>query len=162
MEMGLGYEAAAAHGAAVAPPTDERDQARDDHREQEDLIATIQRLELRCGSLEEEVDALRAGLKRSPVPVGLFGLTDTEATILGILLKADRVRVKSFYAILYFGTEIDRDGDVVRVFIRKIRKKIAPFSIEIQSAKGAGYALPGGSKAILNNLIAEHRQKESA
>ena len=123
-------------------------------------------------ALEEENEALRmrlADLERefgfhNTVPL-IFGLTSSEAKVLGILGARDVASKNQIMTALM----ADRGGDeepelkIVDVFVCKMRKKLTPFGVVIDTVWGRGYRLtPDNKKKVANYLAAEGREEDAA
>lgn len=116
----------------------------------DDLIA---RLEAENDDLRDRVRALEGVLFgeswRSPVE---FGLTGTEARILGMLVEHGRMTK----AVLMFGLYEDRiDGGpepkILDVLVCKIRAKLKPFGLSVMTHWGEGYGLDDEARAALKH-----------
>lgn len=113
-------------------------------------------------TLQEENDELRekvrqleellaAGVLRIPRE---FGLTGTEETILGVLLSHEMGTVDQFLHALYYGRGDDSPGgNIVNVYICRLRKKLGEYGIEIKTVWGRGYSLTKDSKAIIRQMF---------
>jgi len=119
------------------------------------------RLEIRCGILEEEADALRRELGVGLVPAGFLGLSGLEAALLAMLLQGDEVRRSAAYSALYASRDKKARGSVVGAMISRMREKLKPHGIEIQNIYAHGYRLPGGSKAIIRSLLEQREHGEA-
>lgn len=81
-------------------------------------------------------------------------LTTHEAALVGHLLARDICTKQSCLAAT---SAVDILGDqpdikIIDVYICKVRKKLAPFGIEIVTRWGVGYAMPAESKKILREM----------
>jgi DNA-binding response OmpR family regulator len=108
------------------------------------LRATVSALEEENAQLREEIAQLRATQAdlawRAPIE---FRLTPSEETLLGRLAKGGRVHKEQLYQALY-SARIDTDPPeikIVDVLICKLRGKLKPFDLEIETDRGFGYAL---------------------
>jgi two-component system, cell cycle response regulator CtrA len=111
--------------------------------------------EARAKVLEAENDELRAriaeleealGLAAQPTP--MFGLTSQEAVMFGVLLKTASRRKATFMTAIY-SVEADDPPDekILHVMICKMRKKLEPFGIKIDTSSGEGFSMAEESKA---------------
>lgn len=119
--------------------------------------AYVETLERENGELRERIALLEEQLGiRFETPLCL-NLTSQEARLFGILLKRDLV-TKQIAMIALYGHKPDCDEaeiKIVDVFVCKLRKKLAPFSIVIETQWGQGYFLGPRSKEIARALLPE-------
>lgn len=92
----------------------------------------------------------------APLSPYAWRLTPSEDCILACLLARETATRDQIMDALYE----DRNGDepaegVLGVFLCKLRKKLKPLEISIQTRYGVGWALSPEAKAILRRLIAE-------
>lgn len=111
-------------------------------------------------TLEEENEKLRERVIELEEMLGMtldaplnFGLTAHEAKVLGLLSKVTMATKEMIMSTLYF----DRPNDmpeikIVDVFICKMRRKLEPFEISIETVWGRGYSLAKEGKT----KIAQH------
>jgi two-component system cell cycle response regulator CtrA len=118
--------------------------------------------EARAKLLEAENDELRARIAEleeelglAAQPPSLFGFTSQEAAIFGVLLKTANPRKSTFMTALY-GDEADDPPEekIIDVMICKMRKKLVPFGIMIETSWGEGFSMPEASKARARELMA--------
>ena len=114
--------------------------------------------------LEQENDALRARVRILEELSGAnfeappqFCLTRNEAVIFGTLLKQRLVLRTSLMEALYFHKQDEADIKIVDVWVCKMRKKLKPWGIEIETQWGQGYFLPAASKVIAQGLLDQAR-----
>lgn len=103
--------------------------------------------------LEERVRQLEGVLKDdSWVPAG-WGLTAIETTIINVLLKRSIATKEAIHAALY-GDDDDGGPDekIIDVHICKLRPKISPFGLSIDTVWGQGFRLPPDSFAVLDAM----------
>jgi two-component system cell cycle response regulator CtrA len=120
------------------------------------LLAEIARLE---GQVEMLQDAL--GMTKEPF-LGL-GLTPAEHRLLGIFEARGLVTKEAAMLALY----ADRPNEepeikIIDVFVCKLRRKLKPLGIEIETKWGHGYQLADASKKLLAQMRADLRQPEAA
>lgn len=109
--------------------------------------------------LTERVRQLEAGLASTggqhSVPLE-FHLTGRETKILQALMSRIEVTKEALMMEVY-GDRYHEDDlpeiKIVDVFVCKIRKKLRPFKIDIETRWGRGYALPPESKALINAML---------
>ncbi|XUM21031.1 helix-turn-helix domain-containing protein [Bradyrhizobium oligotrophicum S58] len=107
--------------------------------------------------LERENDMLRERVRQleellgfyCPVPLE-FQLTRSEAAVFGALLAREVVTNDTLMAALYRDCARDEaDPDVFKVFVHKVRKKLKPFGLTIETIWGTGYRLTAASKTMV-------------
>lgn len=84
-------------------------------------------------------------------------LTGKEAQIMGILLKRERPNLEAFMSILYgalAAADDAPDEKIIDVLICKMRQKLEPFDIQIETLWGAGYYLTSFTKKKIKALVA--------
>lgn len=101
-------------------------------------------------ALRERVAALEAvliGEKRLPVE---WRLTGSEARVFGVIASRELATKDAIHAALY-GLDIDGGAEekIVDVFVCKIRKKLAPFGINIRTEWGRGWFIDPAERAAL-------------
>lgn len=102
----------------------------------------IQALEDRVAILEEAL-----GLAYQPSPLCRF--TPTERRLVGVLLKTTRASSIRIETALYAHANNPPTTNNVKVHIHRIRKKLAPLSVQICTDWGFGYWIPAEQKARL-------------
>lgn len=105
-----------------------------------------------------KVAELEAALARAldiPKVPRIFRLTKHETHVLECLLaraQASREQIQDFLYQLMPDGDDEPDIKIVDVFIHKVRKKLAPWKIEIMTEWGLGYRLTGESRDIIRDL----------
>lgn len=116
---------------------------------------TIKRLEERIRDLE----AALAQLTNAPKVPLVLKLTPCETRALEVLLRRHSASkeqlLAEMYAHRYHGDDLP-EIKIVDVFICKLRRKLAPHGIKIETRWGAGYTLPMESRVALDHM----RRKE--
>ena len=96
---------------------------------------------LRCMVAE-----LKAALAPAyPLPEG-WNLTKTEEKIVRLCIARERATYGAILALLYTGKK-PRNHNISSVFVNKIRKKLRPFGIELESIAGRCLSLPASVRA---------------
>lgn len=105
----------------------------------DDLVAILRD---RVATLEERVRQLEDALTPPwAVPVE-WRLTSAEARVFAHLMTREMATKESIMAALYSDRADDQiEPKIVDVFVCKIRKKLRPFGIQIDTVWGKGYAL---------------------
>lgn len=94
--------------------------------------------------LRERVASLEAVLvETSPLPIE-WRLTMQETRVFGVLVNRELATKEAIMAGLYFDRGADEVAEpkIVDVFVCKMRRKLRPFGVEVQTIWGQGYALP--------------------
>lgn len=117
------------------------------------LIAQLQALIER---LEAENDALRRALQPVRALPRWLGLSPTEEAIVSLLMTRDRVSYAQIYDVLYVGKENygDVNPKIMNVWICKIRKKLKPHAIDIETMWSIGLSMPVASRDRLKAFLA--------
>lgn len=113
-----------------------------------DLAARLETVEAENDVLRERIAILEEQLgARLPAPV-CFGLSGSEARVFGHLYTREMATKNSIMAILYQSMGRDEaEPKIVDVFVCKLRKKLKPFGVAIETVWGNGYAMPAAAKA---------------
>lgn len=101
--------------------------------------------------LRERVAALEAILMDCVRPPVEWRLTGQESRVFGVLVNREMATKGAIMAALYSerATEDEvAEPKIVDVFICKIRKKLRPFRVEIETVWGQGYALSSETRAL--------------
>ena len=118
-------------------------------------------------ALEAENDLLREKIRALEETLGIrleapliLQLTGQESKMFGVLFKRELVTKELAMDVLY-GHRPDGDLEpeikIVDVFVCKMRKKLKPFDIAIETVLGRGYRLPATSKAAAAHLLEQAR-----
>ncbi len=93
--------------------------------------------------LEERIRQLEDILSPRSVPVRVeWRLTQSEARVFSHLTTREQATKQSIMLAMYSDRiDVEPEIKIVDVFVCKLRKKLKPFGIEIQTVWGAGYAL---------------------
>jgi DNA-binding response OmpR family regulator len=117
-------------------------------------------------ALEAENEQLREKIARLEETLGtrietpmVLRLTGQEAKMFGILLKRELVTKQQALDVLYghLPPEDEAEAKIVDVFVCKMRKKLTPWQIEIETVWGRGYRMPAQSKAAAAALLEQAR-----
>jgi two-component system cell cycle response regulator CtrA len=114
--------------------------------------------------LEQENEELRARVRMLEELTGAnfdappqFGFTRNEVIIFGLLLKNKLVLRSSMMGALYFHKQDEAEIKIVDVWVCKMRRKLKPYGIVIETQWGQGYFIPAESKAIAQSLLDQAR-----
>lgn len=92
-------------------------------------------------ALRERVASLTASLvDRKSVTPHAWGLSPTEKTIFGMLLKRDEVTKDAILTVLY-GNDGPSKSRVLDAFMAKLRRKTKSYGVKIRTIHDVGYAL---------------------
>lgn len=119
----------------------------------DDYVASIER---ENDELRERVAALEGQLGMLFDAPLVLELTGQEARIFGMLLRRDVLTKDAAMLGLYGHRNADEEAEpkIIDVFICKMRKKLTPFGIAIETIWGRGYRMPAVSKAAAQALVA--------
>lgn len=101
--------------------------------------------------LRERVAALEAILMDCYRPPIEWRLTGQEARVFGVLVNREMASKDAIMAGLYAERATEEETPeikIVDVFICKLRKKLKPFDVEIETVWGQGYALNAETRAM--------------
>ncbi len=126
-----------------------------------DLAARLEVVEKENDILRERLAAVEKILFASgfsSVPIE-WRLTGSEARIFGTLMSRDLASKETLMTALYYG-RLDDDPDIkiVDLFICKLRKKLKPFGIPIETVWGNGYRLSAQTKSAFRALSASTQE----
>jgi two-component system cell cycle response regulator CtrA len=125
-----------------------------------DYVAT---LEAENEELREKVLQLEEmlGLAFDAPPV--LELTGKEAKVFGFLMKVPMATKQAIMNALYFD-RIDKEPEIkiVDVFICKLRAKLSPHQLAIETVWGQGYCMPAETKARAQQLIEQFQGMQAA
>lgn len=126
-----------------------------------DHLARIEALEAEIERLRDQLDAARAALGAHIEPWFGLGLTAHESLAFGALYKRDMLtKDQLVHAIYASRTDDPPEIKIIDVLIYKIRKKIMPFGIQIQTVWGQGYRMDPLSKQKAASFVAERVNTE--
>lgn len=116
-----------------------------------DVAARLEAVELDNERLREQIARLEAAMGLGFIAPLEWNLTQAEARVMGALTTRDLLTKDAAMAVLYrdFGRE-EPEIKIVDVFICKIRKKVAPFGIRIETMWGQGYYLTAEHRAAVS------------
>lgn len=117
-------------------------------------------------ALETENEMLRERCRLLEAMVGItfesppmFGFTRAESIIFGVLMKSKLATKQNLMLALYHNrTQDEAEIKVVDVWVCKMRRKLRPYEIEIETQWGQGYYFSAASKARAASLL----QQENA
>lgn len=115
-----------------------------------DIAARLEVVEEENALLRERVAELERVLGITLDAPLEWGLTGQESRVMGALIARPLVTKDVAMAALYrdFGRD-EPEPKIIDVFICKIRKKVRPFGIEIETVWGQGYRIPADQRAAL-------------
>lgn len=103
--------------------------------------------------LKERIRQLEAMLGQTFDAHRKFGLTKAETKILGVLARVQVASRDAIHSLLYFDRPNDvPDINIVNCFICKLRKKLRPHGIAIETDRNSGYFLSSATKAKLAEI----------
>lgn len=134
----------------------------------ESAKARIAALEERVIELEGQVEKLTSAiLGQAPMAFMALGLTPHETGILGALMARPETRTKSQLMDALYGlrmTDEEPDQKIIDVFVCRLRRKLKPFGIKIETAWGQGYRLSAEDRqrVLALNTNAKPTQQKDA
>lgn len=114
----------------------------------------VRRLEDEVATLRERVAALGQLLHGGFVPPLEWDLTVAEAGIIGVLMTRAIASKEAIMVLLYGDRANSADTKICDIFVCKIRRKLAPYGITIETAWGRGWWLAPETKARIRTWIA--------
>ena len=119
-----------------------------------DLAARLEAVEDENDLLRERVKQLEEVLGFRFLPPAIWGLTGSEAAVVGCLLARDLATKEALHlATQRSGADEPSEPKIVDVYICKVRKKLRRFGIEITTRWGVGYELTPEMKAHARTFI---------
>lgn len=125
-----------------------------------DVDARVEALEAENQRLRDQVTALQDALGqteafRTPAE---WRLTASEATVFASLYGRESCSKEQLMHALYEpGVDDEPNIKIVDVFICKLRKKLTPYGVAIETIWGRGYRMTAQTKARVQALIAADR-----
>lgn len=104
----------------------------------------IRRLTAERDELRERIRQLEEKWTEPLVAPGAFGLTPTEGRIVSALMRVDFM---AHERLLVLFPTVSRES--AKVYMSKIRRKLAPYGVELGCLYGAGYLINQDHKHIL-------------
>jgi two-component system cell cycle response regulator CtrA len=108
--------------------------------------------------LRDRIEELERLIGLRTVPPRLWGLTQREAQVLGLLLRRQVMTHAQLFEAIW-GGDSERNIKIVEVVVCKLRAKLRPHGIAIRTEYGAGYFIPPDSKATARARIAAHERE---
>lgn len=120
----------------------------------EDPKDALRRLERAFEELSSRVAVIEAGLAGLVAPlISIFGLTPSEAQVLGYLLKRGATPKASLQMVLY-GLSDEPAPRSLDVVIHKLRRKLQPHGITVSTEGHGVVMLPGNMKSRVAAMLA--------
>ena len=108
--------------------------------------------------LRDRIEELERLIGMRMVPPRLWGLTQREAEVFGILLRRQVMTHAQLFEAIW-GGDSERNDKNVEVVVCKLRAKLRPHGIAIRTEYGVGYFIPPDSKAAARAQIAAHQRE---
>ena len=116
--------------------------------------ARFSAIEEENADLKEKVRYLEEMLAGKEIMPREFRLTGKEEQVVSALLERDVLSKESILSTVYNDRPNDvPDIKIVDVFVCRIRPKLEPYGIKIETVWGHGYTIPAESKAELRGMI---------
>ena len=121
-----------------------------------DVDARVEALEAENERLLDRIEMLEAALGLDVLPPVEWRLTGSEARIFGVLLTREVATKQALLTALNRLHLADEpEIKIIDVFVCKIRKKLAPYGIEVLTRCGVGYYLDAAGKARTRELLGD-------
>ena len=104
----------------------------------------------RIRALEDRVTLLEDALGMNYHAPPAWGLTPCEAAIFGVIMRVPMATFDRLMTAVYAHKSDPPDANVIKVHVHRIRRKIAPYGLTINTAKCVGYWIPEEQKAKLS------------
>jgi len=120
-----------------------------------DVDARLEAMSLEAERLRDRIEVLEHELGiRGFLPPVEWRLTGSEARIFGVLL-ARELPTKALCMAALYSDRIDDEAEIkiVDVYVCKIRAKLKPFGIGIETRWGVGYFLTSETKAAVRAML---------
>ena len=109
-------------------------------------------------TLREQVKLLEEALGAKMPGPSFVHLTTHESRLFGALRSTAFMTKEAILNVMYGGMLEEPNQKIIDVYICKIRRKMAPFGVEIDTVWGRGYCISDVMKARINLLEAECQQ----
>lgn len=117
-----------------------------------DVHARLEAQKEEIARLEERVAYLESALGMDFIAPVEWRLTTKESAVLGVIMAREIAPKNAILLAVY--QEMDQPEEkIVDVFVCKIRKKLEPFGIQIDTLWGRGYYLTVENKAKINKRM---------
>jgi two-component system cell cycle response regulator CtrA len=117
------------------------------------LEADNEQLRARVSELEARVAKLSSAAEFTVMtPVSKFGLTASEGRIFARIVATGFATKDDLHAAICHGKAIEPEPKIVDVYVCKIRAKLEPFEIVIETAHGRGYKIGPESMAKIMSI----------
>lgn len=116
-----------------------------------DVAERLRVVEAENAALRERVAVLERALTGCRTLPLEWGLTGSEGRVVGVLLERELATTDAIMAAIYRNLGKDEaDPKIVDVFICKIRKKLRPYGVAIETVWGRGYGIPAAQRRAIN------------
>jgi len=116
----------------------------------------IRALQAQNQRLKDQIEALSDAMGANLVLPLEWRLTPKETGIFGFLMTRELATKQAIMSALYgLGADEEPDMKIVDVFVCKLRRKIRPFGLMIETVWGQGYALTAETKRQVDVQIAQ-------
>lgn len=119
------------------------------------LTGALETLDRRCTALEMENERLWSRRGVAKVPHLFLNLSHREAEIVSYLLEFSAASRREL-SMLIENSDSSHAQKRATTIMKHLRHKLAAHEVEIHTVHGSGYAMPGGSKAIIHALLEQH------
>lgn len=124
---------------------------------------TAELLRERCELLEEENRQLRSiiadltGQNEAADARSVFGFTRAEASVFMVLARCGRASYRQLEDAVYSDrklTEILGSEEAIRTHVKRMRRKIRPFGVEVRTVYQFGYSMDDDMRTRARALLA--------
>lgn len=119
-----------------------------------DVTARLDALQEENARLHERIAYLESSLGLDFLAPAEYGLTPKESAVLGVLMSRELAKKETVMLAVYQDMDTP-EIKIVDVFICKIRKKLEPFGLGIETRWGLGYYLTPDTKRKIEARMAE-------
>jgi DNA-binding response OmpR family regulator len=118
------------------------------------VVDRVQILEAENDQLRERIWQLEEAMGMNWAPPLEFQLSGSEATLLGVMMTKPMATKEMLFSGLYaLRSDDPPEQKIIDVLICKVRKKVAPYGIVIETVWGRGYALTAESKMKIRAML---------
>lgn len=110
-----------------------------------------------CVGLRARITLLERELGVSDAVPKALGLTKTETEMLALMIKRERVTRAGLMTALYGLLKAPPDAKIFDVYVCRLRAKLKPFDIAIQTDWGVGWFIRSADKKRLAEMRALER-----
>jgi len=103
--------------------------------------------------LEERIAELTAALGQTQSYVAVLGITRMQDRMVGALMRMQVVRRDTMATVMWYDAKDARDLKGIDVYMMKLRRRLTPQGIAVDTHWGIGWSMPNFSKARVRELV---------